>query len=80
MNKIYKNAAGHTRIKHRLVDSANPIEWPQLSTTQQAEKLRYLECPNYSSCLNYAAGLHWEGFVCIECQIYKQKEKGNEKI
>ena len=53
-----------------LPKEATPIEWeaPSLSMpNEEFYKYRYTFCVYYTSCLNYAAGLHWPGWSCCWC-------------
>lgn len=51
-----------------LVEGANPVRSEQLAF-EETEILRWLGCPNYSSCLAHAALIGWTSFVCTECEL-----------
>ena len=53
-----------------LTKGANPQEWEQVSF-DKIELIRWLECPHYRECMNYAAGLYWQGWMCLDCKIWK---------
>ncbi len=54
-------------------DKANPIPWVAVSL-KRIERLRWLECPYYKECLDHAASLHWEGWSCRECEMWKERK------
>ena len=31
---------------------------------------RFLDCPHYESCLDFAAVQNWKSFTCIACEVY----------
>ena len=59
-----------------LPEGAEPARWNQISLQSMERELayhRFLACPFYKQCLDYAAALHWEGWSCKWCEHWKEK-------
>ncbi|MCC6808476.1 MAG: hypothetical protein IT381_13710 [Deltaproteobacteria bacterium] len=41
-------------------------------TLEEVRQFRFLECAEYSGCLNFAAQLNWSGFHCVRCGSYQK--------
>ena len=46
----------------------NPVECPEM-VTGDASSLRNLYCPQYGSCLEFAARKGWRNLSCRECAL-----------
>jgi len=51
----------------------NPTEWLTLAE-DEVDVDRWLDCPHYDQCLDYAAIRAWGGFCCIECPIFATQD------
>ena len=53
-----------------------PKKFLELETVQNVNRHRKLDCIFYNLCLSRAAYASWNGFSCLECQMYyKDKEQ-----
>ena len=69
-----KNYSGKNYQDHskQLAHGANPTEWEQPHmnwSKNEFDKHRWVFCPWYRRCMNYAAGFHWKGWSCNWCKI-----------
>ena len=65
------------KSKSRLPEGANPTEWDQLLLRRLNEEIkihRFLHCPHYRKCLDYASKAKWRGWSCHWCPL-KVEEK-----
>lgn len=69
------------KIKSELPEGANPTEWEQLLLRRLKEEIkvhRFLNCPHYRRCLDYASKARWQGWSCHWCPLkVEEKEKRN---
>ena len=67
------------KIKGRLPEGANPTEWEQLLLRRLKEEIRvhrFLDCPHYKKCLDYASEAKWQGWSCHWCPLkVEEREK-----
>jgi hypothetical protein len=47
---------------------------------EEVKAFRFLECPSYSGCLNFAAHLNWAGFHCTRCAAYQKHNEAEQLI
>lgn len=58
-----------------LPEVANPVEWITLSAADDPEKTRNIYCQYYARCLDWAVKERWDGFACIECELFTKGGK-----
>lgn len=58
--------------EEQLHPKASPTRWeaPSMHWPDALfKKHRHLDCSYYKGCLDYASGLHWEGWSCNWCEL-----------
>ncbi len=60
------------RVTLPLPEGAEPEEWITLDFNE-TEEHRFFDCPNYSACGSYAAGLQWISWTCSLCDQFRIK-------
>jgi len=83
MKKDKANTAGKLYIDRSddLPERANPVRWDAPSNrmpNHEFFRIRWVHCLFYSRCMNYASGLHWEGWSCCWCVYNPYGERFDE--
>jgi len=55
----------------------NPLPWIQVGLSR-IDLVRFINCPLYRSCLNWAASEKWEGWICTSCEVWSSEAAKEE--